>query len=94
MRERAVADPVEQCVGVGRVEDLADRVAAAFGADAGRDGEQVQVVVAQDSRDARAEVDQRAQRGERAGAAVHDVAGDPERRIGGGGEFFQQRIES
>ena len=62
-----MADPVEQRVGVGRVEDLADGVARALGAQAGGDREQVQVVIAEHDGRARAEVDECAQRGEESG---------------------------
>ncbi len=89
MREREMADPFQQCFGVGRVEDLADRVAGALGADAGCDREQVKVVVAEDDGGAGAEIDERAQGGEGGRAAVDDVAGNPEWGVGRGGELFR-----
>lgn len=94
MHERAMADPVEQRVGVGVVEDFADGVARALGAQAGGDRKQVEVVIAEHDGRARAEVDERTQRGEGAGAAIDDVAGDPERGVGRRRQLVEQRLES
>jgi len=93
VRERAVTHPFEQRFGVRRVEDLADRVAGPLGADAGGDGKQVQVMVAEHDRRARAELDEAAQGGERGRAAVDDVAGDPERRVAGQRQRVDELLE-
>ena len=93
MRERTMANPLEQRIGVGRVEDLADRVAGTLGPDAGRDCQQMEIVVAEHDGRARTKFDERAKRGQGRGAAVDDVAGDPERCVGGGRKLVEQEIE-
>ena len=70
--------PVEQRVGIGRIEDLAQRVALAGLAHAGGDREQVQVVIAEHHRHGVVERHQAAQRRERFGTAIDQVADQPQ----------------
>ena len=73
-RHAALAHPVEPGLAVGRVEDVVEGVAAMARAHAGGDGQQVPVVVAEHAGRGAAEIAQPAQRAERVGAAVDQVA--------------------
>ena len=68
-----MAHPVDPGVAVGGVEDGHQRVAAMRLADAVRDGQQVQVVVAEQAGGRVAQVTQQAQRAQAVGAAVDQV---------------------
>ncbi len=76
--QRAVAQPIEQHVAVGGGQDLVERVGARRLLRAAGHGQQVQVVIAQHCIDAPAaclrQVGHLAQRGQRFGAAVDQVA--------------------
>ena len=76
VRQWQSAQPVDQRVPFGRIEDLLQRVGVVQWPDAGIDGEQVQIVVAEQGH-GHAGLDaplDRAQRGERLRAAVDEVA--------------------
>ncbi len=93
MREGSLADPFEQGFGIGRLQDLGQRVACLQLADAGRGGQQVQVVVAEHGHAPLAQRDHLAQRGQRGRPAVDEVAGEPERGVVGGRQAGQQLDE-
>ena len=76
--ERARGEPCDERVAVRRVEDRVERVAAMRLAMAGGDGEQVEVVVAEHGDGGIAERHHLAQHGERSGAAVDEVADEPQ----------------
>jgi len=78
VHQRATAQPLEQRVAIRRIEHLAERVALARAFHARRDAEQVQVVVAEHGHRAIAEVLHEAQACERVGAAIDQVAHEPE----------------
>jgi len=80
MRDRAMPDPVEEIAGVRGGQDFVDGVAFLRLPDTRRYGQQVQVMITEDGNGSVAERDQVAQRGERFGAAINDVSGEPERR--------------
>ena len=74
--ERALAQPGDQLVAIGRVEDLGQRIGRMLGPDAVGHGQQVQVMVAQDAV-GQALPRQRvnvAQGGQRGRAAIDQVA--------------------
>src|SRR3954469_12534606 len=70
----ARSPPGQPLLAVGRVEDVVERVAAVARTHAGGDGEQVPVVVAEHAARRRAEAAQPAQRRERSGPAIDEVA--------------------
>jgi hypothetical protein len=82
-RHGAVAQPVEQRLAVRRLQDVLHGVLAARGARALPQGQQVQVVVAQQALRRVAQGRQAAQHLERVGAAVDQVAQDVERVAAG-----------
>lgn len=92
-RQRLVTKPCDELVAIGRGEDVGDRVALAGFSDACSDCQQVDVVVAEDGACTAglAKCDDLAQRGQRLGAAVDEVA--DEAQGGVGGEGGQQRLE-
>ena len=70
-----------------------DRVGALRATKAGRDGQQVQIVVAENGDRALTQCDDVAQRGKGLGTAIDQVAGEPERRVVGGGQFGEQVLK-
>ena len=77
-RHATLAHPVEPGLPIRRIEDVVEGVAAVARADAGGDGEQMPVVVAEHAGGGAAEAAQQAQGAERVGAAVDQVAEDIE----------------
>ena len=73
-RQRAVAQPIEQRVAVGRGEDVAQRIRAVRPAHALRHHQQVQVVVAQQAGRRIAQRRHAPQHGQRFGTAVDQIA--------------------
>jgi len=95
VRQRPVAQPVEQFVAVRRGQDVGHRVGTVRIADAVRDRQQVQIVVAEHHGGARAERLDAAQRRQRLRPAVDQVAGEPERGTGVGGiDALQQCFQA
>ena len=89
----AGAQPVDEFGGVGGAQDGFQGVAGTRGADAGVLGQQVQVVVAQDGAGAQAQLADLTQGAQGVGAAVDQVAAEPERFGGGGTDFLQQLFQ-
>ena len=87
------AQPVDEFGGVGGAQDGFQGVAGTRGADAGVLGQQVQVVVAQDGAGAQAQLADLTQGAQGVGAAVDQVAAEPERFGGGGTDFLQQLFQ-
>ena len=77
VKERKVAQPVEQLISVGREQYVAEGVFPLF-SDALASGEQVQIVVAEDAYGAIAEGLDVSHDLERMGAAVHEIAREPQ----------------
>jgi hypothetical protein len=89
--------PVDQFLGIRRIQDVVQSVGLAWFFHTCGHGQQMQVVVAQDRNRLVAERDDRAQGIERTGAPIDEVAGEPELRIGvvgdlGVSEQFVQRL--
>jgi len=78
VQEGASTEPVDQLITVGGREDVVQRVIAAALAEAGGDPEEMQVVIPEDDRGSVAEAAHVAENVERAGAAVDEVADEPE----------------
>ena len=82
VRERAPAQPVDDFVGIGGVKHFEQGVVLARAPHASGDRQQVQIMVAENRDAALLKRHEPAKRGERLRAAIHDVAGKPEARIG------------
>jgi hypothetical protein len=90
--QRPCHQPGEQRVPVGRIEHLLQRVGLAPPLRAAGHRQQVQVMVAEHHDGVRPQRAHQAQRGERAGAAVHQVPHEPQLiAVGGKAELLQQR---
>ena len=76
--ERTASQPVEQFVAVGRLEDRRERVVPMRLRVAGGDGQQMEIVVAEDGDRRIAQRLHFAQRGERIGSAIDDIADEPQ----------------
>ena len=76
--QRARGEPRDECIPVRRGEDRVECVAAVGLAMAGRDGEQVEVVVAEHAHGGVAQRHHLAQHRERSGAAIDEVADEPQ----------------
>ena len=79
VHQLAAAQPVEQLVAIGRREYFVERVAAMGFAHAGRDDEQMQIVIAEHGHRALAQAAHEAQRLERLRAAIDEIADEPQR---------------
>ena len=94
MQERPGAQPRDELLAVGRVEHILEGVALAGFLDALGHADEVQVVIAQHRHSGGAEVLYEAQAAQRIGAAVHEVADEPEpvaARVEA--DLFDERLE-
>ena len=86
VQQRPGDQPVEQCVAIGRREDLVERVVVAHARLAEAHGQQMQIVIAEHHGGGIAQRADPAQHLERVGAAIHQIADQPE-PVAVGGEF-------
>lgn len=83
VHELAAAEPIEQLVAIGCVENGIDRVFAMGLADTFSDREQIEIVIAENGDGALAQAADEAQRLERLRTAIDEIADEPERVVRG-----------
>jgi len=78
VQHRAVSQPIDKLVAIARLKNLVKRVVVAQLGAAGGDAEQMKIMVTQNAYSALAQISNEAQRRERIGSAVHEIADQPE----------------
>ena len=76
--QRPSRQPIDQFVAIGRGENRVERIAAMRLAMAGRDRQQMKIVIAEHSDRRVAKRDDFAQHGERIGSAIDEIADQPQ----------------